>query len=105
MLAAILRSLRTGVVTTRYPEQPSEPPPRFRGAPRIRPGATFEALPSPSVCPAGAISVRDDSHYSIDVGRCVFCGKCARNSPASAIEMGQEFELSARERSSLVVEV
>ena len=104
MLAAILRSLRTGVVTTRYPEQPSEPPPRFRGAPRIRPGAAFETLAPPSVCPTGAISV-SDSGYSIDIGRCVFCGQCVRDSPDSAIEMGREFELSARDRRSLIVEV
>lgn len=106
MFAAILRSLRTGVVTTRYPEEPSEPPERFRGAPRLRMGATFETLPPPSVCPTGALrSGEGESRYAIDLARCVFCGRCARHVPDSAIEMGREFELSARTRNSLVVEI
>ena len=53
MLTALLRSLRTGVVTIRYPEEPARVPERFRGAPSARAGAAFEALPPPSVCPSG----------------------------------------------------
>ena len=37
MLKAILRSLRTGVVTIHYPAQLAQPPARFRGAPQVRP--------------------------------------------------------------------
>jgi hypothetical protein len=62
MLTAILRSLRTGVVTERYPAQPQQPPTRFRGAPQIRPGV-------------------------------------------ASVEIGREFELSARSRESLVLEM
>ncbi len=47
MLTALLRSLRTGVVTVRYPDRPAGVPDRHRGAPRPSPGRPFDALPSP----------------------------------------------------------
>jgi Ni,Fe-hydrogenase III small subunit len=105
MLTAILRSLRTGVVTIRYPDQPAQPPERFRGAPLVRPGARFDAFPPPSVCVPGAIAgAPGEAHRTIDLGRCIFCGRCADSSPASAIELGRDFELAARRRESLVVD-
>jgi Ni,Fe-hydrogenase III small subunit len=111
VLRAILKSLRTGVVTTRYPDVASAPPDGFRGAPELRPGALFAALPPPSVCPVGAISADPTAagnRYTIDRGRCVFCGLCAAPRPdgtESAIEIGREFELASRRRQDLVVEI
>jgi len=106
MLTALLRSLRTGVVTLRYPEEPARIPERFRGAPRPRPGAAFDALPPASVCPSGAISGGDGgSRYAIDLARCVRCGRCAEGPAAEAIELGRRVELAARSRPGLVVEV
>jgi Ni,Fe-hydrogenase III small subunit/formate hydrogenlyase subunit 6/NADH:ubiquinone oxidoreductase subunit I len=105
MLTAILRNLRTGVVTIRYPQDPARPPERFRGAPGLRAGAAFARLPEPSVCPSGALS-RDAEHgrYAIDHGRCVFCGRCA-DGPDSALELGRQVELASRSRERLVVEI
>lgn len=106
MLKAILRSLRTGVVTIQYPAQPAQPPARFRGAPRPRLGSRIDALPRPSVCPSGAISEGSgESPYAVDLARCVFCGRCAEDSPEAAIEIGREFELAARSRERLVIRV
>jgi Ni,Fe-hydrogenase III small subunit len=104
MLIAMLRSLRTGVVTIRYPEDPAHPPERFRGAPAVRPGSGVDKLSPPSICPSGAIA-RESGRYSIDVGRCIFCGRCAEGSLDGAIELGRQVELSSRLRKSLVVEV
>jgi Ni,Fe-hydrogenase III small subunit len=105
MLTAILRSLRTGVVTVRYPERPAQVPERFRGAPLVRPGSAIATLPSPSVCPSGAITYGSDrSSYDVDLGRCLFCGRCAESSKG-AIELGRRVELAARRRGSLVVQV
>ena len=105
MLRAMLKSLRTGVVTTRYPQVPSVPPGRFRGAPKLRPAAGVAPLPPPEVCPVGAISARaGQGGYAIDLGSCVFCGLCAA-APDGALEIGREFELAARRRQDLVVEI
>jgi Ni,Fe-hydrogenase III small subunit len=60
-----------------------------------------------SCCPAGAIA-KDESPYAIDLGRCVFCGRCAEPAPQgseSAIEIGRRFELAAHNRQHLVLEV
>jgi len=107
MLRAMLRSLRTGVVTTRYPQVPSVAPGRFRGAPTLRHGAGVAPLPSPDVCPVGAISASGGGaggRFAIDLGSCVFCGLCAA-APDGALEIGREFELAARRRQDLVVEI
>ena len=103
MIRAILRNLRTGVVTQR---DPGPPPARFPGAPRVHPGCPFDNLPGPSVCPSGAITggVGAD-RYEIDIARCLLCGRCARASLGNAIELGREVELSARRRDRLVVRV
>ena len=105
MLRILLNALRTGVVTTRYPAEPSVAPERFRGAPVLRPGS---ALPPSAVCPTGALSEhRDDGGRTValDLARCVFCGRCAEDPWAGAITMGREFELAARTRSDLRIEV
>lgn len=106
MLTALVRSLRTGVVTTRYPAEPAQPPARFRGAPQIRSGGPFESLPSPSVCPSGAIrSSKEEGRYAIDLARCLFCGRCAEQSPSGAIELGRQVELAHRKSEGLLIEV
>ena len=105
MLRILINALRTGVVTTRYPAEPSVPPERFRGAPVLRAGS---GLPPPAVCPTGALSERFDAggrRVALDLARCVFCGRCAEDSWAGAVTMGRDFELAARTRSELRFEV
>ncbi len=104
MLTALLRSLRTGVVTIRYPEEPARIPARFRGAPRQRAGAPFDALAPPERCPSGAIS-GGPSRHALDLARCIQCGRCAEGEGGASTELGRELEHAARSRASLVVEV
>jgi Ni,Fe-hydrogenase III small subunit/formate hydrogenlyase subunit 6/NADH:ubiquinone oxidoreductase subunit I len=106
MLKAILRSLRTGVVTTHYPAQAAEPPARFRGAPQVRPGSLIDALPPPSICPSGAITGGPgESRYAIDLARCLYCGRCAQDSHEAGIEIGRQVELATRSRERLLIQV
>ena len=105
MLRILVNAFRTGVVTTRYPAKPSVPPDRFRGAPVLRPGSS---LPPPAVCPTGAISEHFDAggrHVALDLARCVFCGRCAEDPWSGAVAMGRDFELAARRRPDLRIEV
>src|ERR1035437_1903929 len=109
MLQTLMQSLRDGVVTTRYPDEPAEVPERFRGAPEPEVGGPFGALPPASVCPPGAIAAGGSADrpaaYTIDLSRCVFCGRCADEPPGGAIRIGREFELSARRREDLLVRI
>ena len=105
MLRILLNALRTGVVTVRYPAHPGVPPERFRGAPEFR---AASGLPPPAVCPTGAISENFDAgrrRVALDLARCVFCGRCAEDPWAGAVAMGREFELAARCREDLRIEV
>jgi Ni,Fe-hydrogenase III small subunit len=105
VLRILINVLRTGVVTTRYPAVPSVPPDRFRGAPVLHAGSR---LPPPDVCPTGAIGERFDAErrfVTLDLARCVFCGRCAEEPWAGAVAMGRDFELAARSRDDLRVEV
>jgi len=107
MLTAILRSLKTGVVTLDYPRTPARLPERFRGAPLPREGASLSALPPAARCPSGAITdSREAGGYAIDLARCVFCGRCAEpEGPDAALELGRQLELAARSRERLVVRI
>ena len=108
MLTALLRSLRTGVVTIRYPEEPARVPERYRGAPRPRAGAPFDALAPAGICPTGAITGEAGSpRRGIDLARCIRCGRCAEGEAGAgaAMELGREVEVAARSRAGLVVEV
>lgn len=105
MLRIVVNALRAGVITTRYPTTPSVPPDRFRGAPLLRPG---RVLPPPAVCPTGALSESVDAgrrRVALDLARCVFCGRCAEEPWADAISIGRDFELAARRRTDLRLEV
>jgi Ni,Fe-hydrogenase III small subunit/formate hydrogenlyase subunit 6/NADH:ubiquinone oxidoreductase subunit I len=105
MLRILMNALRTGVVTTRYPAEPSVPPDRFRGAPVLRSGS---GQPPLSICPTGALTERFDTgrrHVALDLARCVFCGRCAEDPWTGAVTMGRDFELAARCRDDMRLEV
>ncbi len=105
MLTALLRSLRTGVVTLRYPDRPAEVPARHRGAPRPVAGRPFDALPEPGSCLTGAISLDPAAgRCGFDAARCIRCGRCAEAGDGGAVELGHEVEVAARSRAGLVAE-
>jgi Ni,Fe-hydrogenase III small subunit/ferredoxin len=100
----ILRlSLKTGVVTSRYPDAPPAVSVRARGRPEIDWGAWKDARPAAAVCPTGAIAFEDADggrDVRLDLAKCVFCGLCAEASPE--VRMTHVFECAARGRESLV---
>jgi Ni,Fe-hydrogenase III small subunit/ferredoxin len=82
----ILRGLRNGIVTSRYPRRPDDYGPGFRGSVSTVAPAGPE---SPSVgnragltglCPTGAIAV-EQGRVNVDRGRCILCGRCVAVRP------------------------
>jgi Ni,Fe-hydrogenase III small subunit/ferredoxin len=81
----VLRGLRDGIVTTRWPRRPDEYADSWRGPAAAAPdtavpgtvtavGADLERL-----CPTGAIEVA--GRLRVDQGRCVLCGRCVAARP------------------------
>jgi Ni,Fe-hydrogenase III small subunit/formate hydrogenlyase subunit 6/NADH:ubiquinone oxidoreductase subunit I len=106
MFETLWQSLKTGVVTTDYPQSSPEVSVRARGKPEIDWANWKDARPAAAVCPTGAIDYRDESApptanrtVTLDLGKCVFCGLCA--DADSAIRMTNQCELAAGARQSL----
>ena len=106
MFETLRQSLKTGVVTTRYPEAPAEVAPHARGRPEFDWANWKDARPAAAVCPTAAIECHDTADGSLtirtvtfDLGRCIFCGLCADADPA--IRMTPRCELATRSRASL----
>lgn len=78
--------------------RPKEP---FRGRPELSPDPCPEGCRScVEVCPTGAVTPWP---RSIDLGRCLLCGACARACPGGFIRFTNDPRIAARRRDGLVV--
>ena len=93
----VLRGLRDGVVTTRWPARPDDYAGTWRGPARPRPatspalaltppgagsppGADFQTSIE-ALCPTGAITAERGGNVRVDQGRCILCGHCVAGRP------------------------
>jgi len=74
----VLRGLRDGVVTTRWPRRPDEYADSWRG-PVIAASDVPERAELERLCPTGAIEAID--RVRVDQGRCILCGRCVDARP------------------------
>jgi len=104
----VLRGLRDGVVTTRWPARPDDYADTWRGPARPLPAAALSSDPgaalssdpeavlssdpgaalSPdpeaaleALCPTGAITAERGGNVRVDQGRCILCGHCVAERP------------------------
>jgi len=77
----VLRGLRDGVVTTRWPRRPDEYADSWRGPATVLPGTggSLDRAEVERLCPTGAIEVTD--RLRVDQGRCILCGRCVAARP------------------------
>jgi ferredoxin len=101
MLGWLIRGLRQGRITTRYPLGPEPAPHGFRGHVQVRDsnGGTPDLV---GLCPTGAISVNAEGWVALDRGRCILCGACVLAAP-ERFAFASRYETAARSRASLVV--
>jgi Ni,Fe-hydrogenase III small subunit/ferredoxin len=100
MLEWVLRGLRKGVVTTRYPRGGEGAPAGFHGPVELV-DATAASRELERLCPTGAIRVRDGS-VTLDRGGCIHCGACVASAP-ERFRFAQRFETAARRAGALIV--
>jgi len=102
MFEILRKSLKTGVVTTAYPQTPPEVSSQARGRPEIDFLHWKDARPAAEVCPTGAISLSDQESTrsaTLDLGKCIFCGLCAEAD--AAIRITSACELASTSRNGL----
>jgi len=103
MFETLRQSLKTGIVTTKYPDTLPEVAARARGRPEIDWANWKDARPTSAICPTGAINYEDHSGQRLarlDMAKCIFCGLCA--DVDKAIRMTNNCQCAARRREDLV---
>jgi hydrogenase-4 component H len=90
--------LRPGVVTLKYPFEPSPVPENFRGAPVWDHHKCVGCGGCADHCVARCILVRDVCQelrvMFYDGSRCTYCGRCADVCPEDAIRMSEAYQLA-----------
>ena len=74
--------------------------PAFRGRPELTDtGDTTDTERAAAICPTGALTA---SPLALDLGRCLFCGQCARTAPRN-IRFTNDYRLGSPTREGLIV--
>jgi Ni,Fe-hydrogenase III small subunit/ferredoxin len=76
----VLRGLRNGVVTSRWPARPDPYADGWRGPATVLDPRPAESADLAALCPTGAVAVTDGS-VRLDQGRCILCGRCIAGRP------------------------
>jgi Ni,Fe-hydrogenase III small subunit/ferredoxin len=78
----VLRGLRNGIVTTRWPARTDEYASGGRGPATVLDGGpAVPAEEAARLCPAGAITTGQDGVTRLDQGDCIGCGRCVTARP------------------------
>ncbi len=100
MLKVFKTRFEQGYRTMPYPKKPVTLPDAFRGRPEINQACDPEIVRKcADNCPQAAI---DAESRRIDLGRCVFCGLCARISEEKFVRFTQDFALGCAARDHLL---
>jgi len=103
MFMALLARLRQGFKTGPFPTKAGPNlPPDFRGRPEIAAETTGDDVEKMNaVCPVPGALTFDLEGAKLDMGKCLFCGRCAAVS--SKIRFTKEYRLAVFRREDLVV--
>lgn len=101
MITTLKARFNQGHRTGKFPKEDPKLPDRFQGRPVISPDATeADAVAVSALCPTKAI-LTTDLKPAIDLGKCVFCGRCSEACPR--ITFSKEHRMAAFTREALIV--
>lgn len=89
--------------TFNFPRRDPVMPAHFQGRPVVDSAPVENAELIAKVCPTGALSAGADKRLRLDVGLCLFCGKCERACGGRGIRFTKEFRLAAHCRDDLIL--
>jgi hydrogenase-4 component H len=93
---------KKGVVTGDYPHQPYEPYDGSMGMPEVDVHTCRMDHTCVEACPTGAIDAGYNT-ITVDMGKCIFCGECARHCPEKSLKMSKKFERASKDSEDLKV--
>jgi hydrogenase-4 component H len=105
MFDILIKTLKTGTVTTKYPKKPDIAPSGFRGMPELLPDKCIFCGECAKVCPPGVIWLNEDAKektLTLSICGCIFCGMCEEVCPAGAVRLTQEYELGSKKKGDLL---
>jgi Ni,Fe-hydrogenase III small subunit len=102
MLRALVARFKEGMRTGKFPPAAPALPPDFKGRPEIDADVSAEDVKAmQAVCPVSGALAHDGKAASLDMGRCVFCGRCSE--VCAKVRFTKEFRLGVFRREDLVV--
>lgn len=79
-------------------------PERYLGRPEIHPSACDATCRRCiDLCPTSALTKDDDGRISLDIGRCIFCGECAKACSTGAIKFTRDYRMAVRTRDDMIL--
>lgn len=104
MYRILAERFQQGFRTSAYPLEPAPArPARFQGLPILdQTKCSTGCQKCIESCPTDAIQ-KQSNHLQMDLGKCLFCTECVKACPDDAIAFSDEYRLSTRSRTDLVV--
>lgn len=104
MIGPLKARLTQGFRTINYPHEVPVLPERFRGLPHIDAAKCMENCNACiEACPVAAIE-KNSPKITLDMGKCIFCGECARVCEPQAVQFTRDHRMACFTRRGLEVQ-